>query len=330
MTAKSLEDCHHRRLNYLRISVTDRCNLRCIYCVPRETLPRLEHTDILRYEEILRLVRIGVSLGIDKIRITGGEPLVRKGLMEFLQELRTVDGIREINLTTNAVLVGPFLEGLHAAGIRRLNISLDTLRRERFARLAGRDCFDQVWANIRRAGELGFAPLKINVVAMRGINDDEFETIAALTRKWPFHIRFIEYMPMGNPELGQDPFISNEDVRRRIATLGRLEPVEREASDGPAERFRLAGALGEIGFISPRTHHFCGACNRLRLTANGHLRPCLLSDRELDIKTPMRCGADDGALAEIFARAARAKPSSHQLGTKDGQAVNTRMNTIGG
>ncbi len=330
MTARPLEDSHSRRLNYLRISVTDRCNLRCIYCVPPESLPRLEHTDILRYEEILRILRIGVSLGIDKIRITGGEPFVRKGLMGFLHKLKTVEGIREVNLTTNAVLVGPFLEALRGAGIRRLNISLDTLRRERFARLTGRDCFDQVWENIRRAGEMGFAPLKINVVAMRGINDDEFETIAALTRKWPFHIRFIEYMPMGNPELQQDPFISNADVRRQIASLGKLEPVAREASDGPAERFRLAGAIGEIGFISPRTHHFCGACNRLRLTASGHLRPCLLSDRELDIKTPMRRGADDDALAELFARAARAKPSSHQLDTEDGQAVHTRMNTIGG
>ncbi len=330
VTAKLLEDLHCRRINYLRISVTDRCNLRCIYCVPRDTLPRLKHIDILRYEEILRVVRIGVSLGVDKIRITGGEPLVRKGLMGFLHELKTIDGIREVNLTTNAVLVGPFLEALHAAGIRRLNISLDTLRRERFARLSGHDCFDQVWENIQRAEELGFAPLKINVVAMQGINDDEFEAIAALTRRRPFHVRFIEYMPMGNPQLRQDPFVSNETVRRRIAALGKLEPVTRGPNDGPAERFRLAGAVGEIGFISPRTHHFCGACNRLRLTASGHLRPCLLSDREMDIKTPMRRGADDDALAELFARAARAKPSGHQLGAEDGRAVNSQMNAIGG
>ncbi len=330
MTARPLEDRHSRRLNYLRISVTDRCNLRCIYCVPRENLPRLDHTDILRYEEILRIVRIGVSLGIDKIRITGGEPLVRKGLMGFLHQLGNVSGIREVNLTTNAVLVGPFLEGLQAAGIRRLNISLDTLRRERFARLTGHDVFDQVWANIRQAGKLGYAPLKINVVAMQGVNDDEFEEIAALTRKHPFHIRFIEYMPMGNPHLRQDPFISNEDVRRRIVSLGRLEPVARGATDGPAERFRLAGAVGEIGFISPRTHHFCEACNRLRLTASGHLRPCLLSDRELDIKTPLRGGADDDALAELFDRAARAKPSCHGLGGEGSRAVNSQMNAIGG
>ncbi len=330
MTTRPLQDRHLRKLNYLRISVTDRCNLRCIYCVPRETLPRLAHTDILRYEEILRIVRIGVTLGIDKIRITGGEPLVRKGLMDFLHQLQAINGIREVNLTTNAVLVGPFLEELRAAGVRRLNISLDTLRRERFARLAGQDCFDQVWDNILRAFDLGFAPLKINVVAMQGINDDELIEIAALTRQQPFQVRFIEYMPMGNPQLPNDPFISNQDVRRRIASLGNLEPVARGANDGPAERYRLAGAIGEIGFISPRTQHFCGDCNRLRLTASGHLRPCLLSDRELDIKAPLRRGADDRELTDMFIRAARAKPSCHQLGAECGQPVASQMNSIGG
>jgi cyclic pyranopterin phosphate synthase len=182
VTANLLEDRYRRKLNYLRVSVTDRCNLRCIYCVPQEAVPLLAHSDILRYEEILRVVRVAASLGVDKIRITGGEPLVRRGLMPFLQQLQTISGIREVTLTTNAVLVGPFLEELRAAGIRRLNISLDTLRRERFARLTGRDCFEQVWRNIQRAADLGFSPLKINVVAMQGINDDELTAIAALTR----------------------------------------------------------------------------------------------------------------------------------------------------
>ncbi len=330
MTANKLEDRYCRRLNYLRISVTDRCNLRCIYCVPRDALPRLAHSDILRYEEILRIVRVGVSLGIDKIRITGGEPLVRKGLMAFLQRLQAIEGIREVNLTTPAVLMGPLLDRLRATGIRRLNISLDTLRRERFARLTGQDCFEQVWDNIRQACEMGFAPLKINVVAMQGINDDEFTDIAALTRKRPFQIRFIEYMPLGNPNLHHDPFISNADIRRRIASLGKLERVERGVDDGPAERFRLAGAVGEIGFISPRTHHFCRDCNRLRLTARGHLRPCLLSDRELDIKKLLRGAADDQALAEMFIRAAQSKPSRHQLNGIGGKSVCAQMNAIGG
>ncbi len=330
MTANLLEDHHRRILNYLRISVTDRCNLRCIYCVPRENVPLLAHTDILRYEEILRLVRIGVSLGIDKIRITGGEPLVRKGLMPFVQQLHDIAGIEEVTLTTNAVLVGPYLKDLRDAGIRRLNISLDTLNRKRFAHLTGQDGFNQVWHNIMRAVELGFAPLKINVVAMQGINDDEFEAIADLTCKQPFQIRFIEYMPMGNPRLDHDPFISNDDVRRRIDCQGLLEPVARRPQDGPAETFRFPGAIGEIGFISPRSHHFCGQCNRLRLTASGMLRPCLLSDRELDIKHLMRHGADDHELAAMFARAARSKPLTHRLGDACGPAVDSQMNSIGG
>jgi cyclic pyranopterin phosphate synthase len=325
-----LEDRFKRRLNYLRVSVTDRCNLRCIYCVPQESRPHLDHAEILRYEEILRVVRIGVSLGIDKIRITGGEPLVRKGLMPFLQQLQGIDGIREVTLTTNAVLVGPFLKTLRAHGIRRLNISLDTLRRERFARLTGRDCFEQVWANVQQALQLGFRPLKINVVAMQGINDDEFESLAALTRDQPLQIRFIEYMPMGNPRLKHNPFVSNEEVRRRIAPLGKLTPIDRGPEDGPADRFRLPNAEGEIGFISPRTHHFCGDCNRLRLTASGKLRPCLLSDSELDIKALLRRGAGDRALAEVFAQAARAKPSRHHLGEVCALSVDSQMNAIGG
>ena len=330
VTANRLEDSHRRQLNYLRISVTDRCNLRCIYCVPRETVPQLAHTDILRYEEILRLVRVGVAMGIDKIRVTGGEPLVRKGLMPFLHQLGNIAGIEEVTLTTNAVLVGPFMEDLHAAGIRRLNISLDTLNRQRYARLTGQDCFEQVWRNIERAVDLGFAPLKINVVAMQGINDDEFGAIADLTRQRPFQIRFIEYMPMGNPRLDHDPFISNDDVRRRIDSRGMLEPVARHPQDGPAERYRFPGAIGELGFISPRSHHFCGECNRLRLTASGMLRPCLLSDRELDIKQLMRRGADDRELAAMFARAARSKPLTHRLGDACGPAVDSQMNSIGG
>lgn len=330
MTANLLEDHHRRKLNYLRISVTDRCNLRCIYCVPRDSIPQLAHTDILRYEEILRLVRIGVSLGIDKVRVTGGEPLVRKGLLPFLHRLRDIAGIAEVTLTTNAVRLGPFLEELRAAGIRRLNISLDTLNRKRFARLTGRDCFDQVWRNIERALALGFAPLKINVVAMQGINDDEFGALADLTRQRPFQIRFIEYMPMGNPRLDHDPFIANDAIRRRIDSRGVLEPVARRPQDGPAERFRFPGAIGELGFISPRSHHFCGDCNRLRLTASGMLRPCLLSDRELDIKKLLRRGADDHELAAMFARAARSKPMTHRLGDACGPTVDSQMNSIGG
>jgi GTP 3',8-cyclase len=241
-----------------------------------------------------------------------------------------VEGIREVTLTTNAVLAEPFLLALREVGIRRLNISLDTLRRDRYATISGRDCFDQVWSNILKAYDLGFAPIKINVVAMKGVNDDEFQALAALTYKWPFHIRFIEYMPMGTPCLNHNAFISNGEIRQQLERLRQLEAVPRNSNDGPAERFRFPGAIGEIGFISPRSNHFCSDCNRLRLTASGKLRPCLLLDRELDIKQVLRSGACDSELAEVFIRAARSKPSAHLLNNAGGLPVNSMMTSIGG
>jgi len=324
-----LHDRYRRRLNYLRVSVTDRCNLRCVYCVPRDTIPRMSHRDILRYEEILRIVRIGVSLGITKIRITGGEPLVRKGLLPFLEELTRLEGLVDIALTTNAVRLQEYLEPLKAAGIKRLNISLDTLRRDRFARITGRDHFDQVWGAIEAAHALGFQPIKLNVVAMKGINDDEFRELAALTRRLPYHVRFIEYMPMGNPNLPGDPYLSNDEVRQRIEQEEKLVPVPPGSTDGPAQRFRFPGAPGEVGFISPLSHHFCDRCNRLRLTAGGKLRPCLLSNQEYDLITPLRAGAKDAELRDIFLEGARLKPMAHGL-IAGGKHVDARMSSIGG
>lgn len=324
-----LYDSYRRRLNYLRVSVTDRCDLRCVYCVPKESIPRLSHRDILRYEEILRIIRIGVDLGITKIRITGGEPLIRKDLLPFLTKLARVKGLRDIALTTNGLQLQTFLAPLKAAGIKRLNISLDTLRRDRFAKITGRDGFDRVWTAVQAAPALGFHPLKINVVAMRGINDDEFQDLAALTRTHPFHVRFIEYMPMGNPNLPGDPYISNEEVRRRIEQIDALEPLPHDGSEGPARRFRYPNAPGEVGFISPLSHHFCDRCNRLRLTAGGQLRPCLLSNQVCDLITPMRQGASDAELAAIFMEGARLKPMAHGL-TCGGKNVDARMSSIGG
>jgi cyclic pyranopterin phosphate synthase len=329
MLNSQLEDQFRRRLTYLRVSVTDRCNLRCVYCVPRESIPRLDHSDILRYEEILRLVRIGVTLGITKIRITGGEPLVRRDLLPFLDQLSKLEGLQEIALTTNAVLLGPHLKALQAAGIRRLNISLDTLKRERFARLTGGDHFDQVWETIEAAQAMGFHPIKLNVVAMQGINDDEFPDIAALTLTHPYHVRFIEYMPMGNPNLPGNPYMSNDAVRARLERTAPLAPVARRHQDGPAQRFRFPGAPGEVGFISPLSHHFCASCNRLRLTAAGQLRPCLLSNKEFDLIGPLRAGASDEDLAAIFVEGARLKPMAHGLTSGCGK-VDARMSSIGG
>jgi cyclic pyranopterin phosphate synthase len=221
------------------------------------------------------------------------------------------------------------LKALRAAGIRRLNISLDTLRRERFARLTGSDRFDQVWSAIESAHTMGFHPIKLNVVAMQGFNDDEFHEIAALTLTRPFHVRFIEYMPMGNPNLTGDPFMSNDAVRQRLERIAPLEPVPRSRQDGPAQRFRFPGAPGEVGFISPLSHHFCESCNRLRLTAAGRLRPCLLSNREFDLITPLRAGASDEKLAAVFLEGARLKPMAHGLIAGHGK-VDARMSSIGG
>jgi cyclic pyranopterin phosphate synthase len=324
-----LHDQFCRRLNYLRVSITDRCNLRCAYCVPRESIPRMAHQDILRYEEILRILRIGIKLGITKIRITGGEPLVRRDLLPFLEQVNGLEGLRDIALTTNAVLLKPHLKPLQEAGIKRLNISLDTLKRNRFAELAGGDHFDQVWDAIEAAHAMGFHPIKLNVVAMRGVNDDEFRDIAALTLTRPYHVRFIEYMPMGNPNLPGDPYMSNDEVRQKVERIAPLEAVPRNAGDGPARRYRFPGAPGEVGFISPLSHHFCESCNRLRLTAGGKLRPCLLSNQEFDLMTPLRAGASDAELTAIFLEGARLKPMAHGL-VAGGRKVDARMSAIGG
>ncbi len=308
LTTNQLIDPYRRKINYLRISITDRCNLRCIYCNPGHPSTKLHHREILRYEEILRIIRIGVSLGITKVRITGGEPLVRKGCCDFLQKIGCIQGIHDLALTTNGVLLGTYVDQIINAGIKRLNISLDTLNPQKYARITGADAFDQVWNGILTAFEKGIHPIKINVVALKGINEDELLEFAKLTFKYPFHIRFIEYMPIGIPLNVEGAAMLLPEIRSRIHTLGRLIAVENGLHDGPASRFRFLGAIGEIGFISPVSRHFCAACNRLRLTADGHMLSCLLSSVSQDIKTPLREGLLDDAVAQVFQKAVHAKP----------------------
>ena len=325
-----LVDRHDRRLNYLRISVTDRCNLQCTYCVPPGRIPWLSHDEILRYEEILRIVRVGVGLGITKIRVTGGEPLVRKGVIGFLQSLSDISGISELTLTTNGVFLEDHIDAIRAAGIRRLNISLDTLQRDKFTRITGSDAFDRVWQGIESAKQSGFEPIKINVVAIRGVNDDELVDFSRLTFTYPYHIRFIEHMPIGKSRIEATLPLLVPEIKAKIGVLGAMQPLEKNADDGPAERFRFKEAAGEIGFISALSHHFCDSCNRLRLTASGQLRPCLLSDRQLDLKGPMRAGCNDRQLAEMFQKAVRNKPSDHNLAVNDPTGVSCQMSSIGG
>ena len=326
----TLVDRHDRRLNYLRISVTDRCNLRCTYCVPGDRIERLSHDEILRYEEILRIVRIGVKLGITKVRVTGGEPLVRTGVIGFLESLSKISGLSELTLTSNGVYLEEHLQRIRAAGIRRLNISLDTLQREKFTRITGHDEFDRVWQGIESARDAGFSPIKLNVVALRGTNDDELIDFARLTFQTPYHVRFIEHMPIGESQIQKTRPLLVQDIKAIIRPLGKMLPVEKNADDGPAERFRFPNAKGEVGFISALSHHFCSSCNRLRLTASGQLRPCLLSDRQFDLKGQMRAGCSDSQLAEIFHQAVRSKPSEHCLAVNDPTGVGCQMSSIGG
>ena len=325
-----LTDRYNRNLNYLRISITDRCNLECTYCKPDTSIGKLPHEQILTYEEILRIARIGVDLGVSKIRVTGGEPLVRKGVFGFLEKLTKLRGLTDISLTTNGVYLEEHIESIKFAGIRRINISLDTLNRNKFRQITGRDRFDQVWKAIMSAHEQGIDPIKINVVALRGINDDEFPDLARLTFDYPFHIRFIEFMPIGASRTDRDHYIPADEIRKRIAALGKLAPIQNGIHDGPAERYRFEGAVGEVGFIRPLSHHICHRCNRLRLTASGQLRPCLLSDHQEDMKSLLRNGCSDRELADLFLKVVRFKPYGHNLTSKHPAKVENQMSGIGG
>ena len=326
---RELIDRCQRRLNYLRISVTDRCNLRCAYCLPGEDIPRLRHEDVLRYEEILRVARVAAGLGITKIRVTGGEPLVRRGVIDFLAELARIPGIRDLSLTTNGLLLKENAGRLRAAGVARVNVSMDTLDPGRYRDITGVDAFEQAWEGIRAAQAHGFHPIKINVVALRGVNDDELPALARLSLDSPLHVRFIEFMPIGRARFAGAPLLFPE-IMERISVIGRLLPVEGSPLDGPAHRYRFDGAQGEVGFIPAISHHFCSRCNRLRLTADGHLRPCLLSDRHEDVKGPLRSGGTDTDIVEIFLRATLHKPSDHNLAVGEPAHVCCQMRSIGG
>ncbi|MBW1974811.1 MAG: GTP 3',8-cyclase MoaA [Deltaproteobacteria bacterium] len=306
-------DSYGRIIDYLRISVTDRCNLRCIYCMPESGVPKLSHEEILTYEEILRFVRVAAGLGITKVRLTGGEPLIRKGFVDFCKRVVEIMGVGRVSLTTNGVLLAPFANQLYDAGIHRINVSLDTLKPDRFARITRRDLFHRVWNGIMEAHRCGFYPVKINVVAMKGINDDEIEDLAALTFEYPFHVRFIEFMPFSPEDKWTSHFISADEIYSRLRKLGKLLPTVSKNSNGPARYFQFLGAPGKIGIISPISHHFCATCNRLRLTADGMLRTCLFSVEEIDFKTILRTNEDDSFLAKQIIKALQNKPAKHSL-----------------
>jgi cyclic pyranopterin phosphate synthase len=308
-----LSDSFHRPINYLRISVTDRCNLRCIYCMPADGVSQMSHNDILTYEEINTVARSAAELGIDKLRLTGGEPLVRLGLPRLIEMLAQVKGIDDISLTTNGVLLARDAAELKKAGLRRVNVSLDTLKPDRFKLITRHDSeLGEVLEGIEVARAVGLNPVKLNMVVMAGINDDELLDFAAKTITEEWHVRFIELMPfVGGGILPL--FVSVSEMRQRLEPMGELTPCLPSVGNGPAKYFRLPQAKGTIGFITPLSEHFCFQCNRMRLTADGRLRPCLLSDYEVDLKQPLRSGISSSGLKELFKQAVKNKPERHQL-----------------
>ncbi|UCD71432.1 MAG: GTP 3',8-cyclase MoaA [Syntrophobacterales bacterium] len=326
-----LMDNFARRINYLRISITDRCNLRCRYCMPDEGISLIPHAEVLRYEEILQVARLFVQLGINKIRLTGGEPLARKGVLDLIRRISRIQEIEDLSLTTNGVLLGEFASDLVRMGIKRINISLDTLNREKFAYITRRDRFPDVYKGIEKALEVGLSPVKLNVVAIKGFNDDEILHFAKLTLEKPLTVRFIEFMPTGGVDLwSRDHLLTADMIRNEIEKMCPLIPVDGEERDGPAARFRLNGAVGELGFISPISRHFCTYCNRLRLTPDGKLRACLFSDVEIDLKSHLRNHCNDEKLKDLLITALRNKPKKHTIDTALFRKCQRTMSTIGG
>jgi cyclic pyranopterin phosphate synthase len=307
-----MRDQFGRTIEYLRISVTDRCNFRCLYCMPPEGLPWLPKSDILSYEEIADIVGQLAPLGLRRIRITGGEPTIRPNLDELIRMLHAIPHVEDIALSTNGVRLPQIAELYRQGGLDRVNISADSLRPDRIAAIARRNLgLDPVRA-ATAAQSAGLHPIKLNVVVMRGINDDEIEDFARLTLDHEWHVRFIELMPVGGlRELTWEHVVPSDEVLARIAQLGSLEPTAGPPrGNGPAAYYQLAGAAGTVGVITPMTHTYCASCNRVRLTADGRLRTCLFGDHEVDLRTPLRAG---DPLGSHFTRALEAKPREHAL-----------------
>lgn len=341
-----LIDQFSRTISYLRLSITDRCNLRCMYCMPKgeedsakhtKTGDILPHSELLSYEELLRVVHIAVEMGMNKIRLTGGEPLVRRGILDFIHQLSSIKGLEEIRVTTNGVLLLDYAERLYQEGVRQLNISLDSLNPKKFYEITGRDEFSRVWEGLLKARDLGFK-IKINVVSMKGINDDEFADFAQLALNEPFQVRFIEFMPLGEKSSWEkEQFIKTDDIREIISRAGSLTPFKNKYDHGPARVYALEdsqGRKGSVGFISPISHHFCDKCNRLRLTSEGRLRACLLNDKETDLKTLLRTGASNQKIRQSIRQTIMDKPQGHtlhdDLGNSGRPTCLGQMSQIGG
>jgi len=298
--------------------------------MPQSGVPKLDHSEILRYEEILRLARIAAAMGVSNVRITGGEPLVRKGVLNLCESIASAPGLRSLTLTTNGVLLSDFAGGLLHAGIKRINVSLDTLKPERFAAITRRDLFNRVWEGIMAAQEVGISPVKLNAVIMRGVNDDEIEDLARLTFRFPFHVRFIEIMPFQQDDYNS-VFVCASEILERLRRVAPLAASCGGESNGPALYYRFEGAPGKIGIISPVTGHFCPSCNRLRVTADGKLRTCLFATDEIDLRRLLRHDASDEEITAAIRAAIEKKPKKHQLGNPVfRKCISRPMSSIGG
>jgi len=328
MNVSSLHDRYRRQINYLRISVTDRCNLRCTYCMPPEGVDPVPHADILTYEEFLRITRVAVSEGIRKVRVTGGEPLIRRGIVDFLRNLAAIPGVEDLSLTTNGLLLAAMARQLKEAGLRRVNVSLDTLQPHVFEQITRSPGLDRVLAGLAAARAAGLDPIKVNVVAMRGTNDGEFLDFAAFAEETGYEVRFIEFMPAAPTEWDAARVIPAAEILNSLRCRYELVPLEGGAYAGPSRVFRLPGG-GRIGVISPLSEHFCGGCNRLRLTATGSLRGCLFAREETNLRALLRSEAPDAELAGVIREVVARKPERHLL---DGAAPDgaMRMSRIGG
>ena len=334
-----MKDSHGRVIDYLRISLTDRCNFRCIYCMPADGVNMMGHDEILRIEEIETITRVATRIGIRSVRLTGGEPLVRRGVVDLVRALHDMPDIRNVSMTTNGVLLPEMAVDLKKAGLSRVNISLDTLDPTQFADITRVGKIESTLKGIESALETGFDPVKINAVTVRRLNQD-YLAFARLSVDRPLHVRFIEYMPVGESTGADGAGWGKEDVvpsdellatinqRARDAGLPQLEHVNNDGKPigwGPASYYQFPGALGTVGFISPLSRHFCGQCNRLRITADGKLRPCLFSDREIDVREALRDGGEE-AVYECFLQALDLKPDEHH----DKVGTERKMSQIGG
>lgn len=328
-----LIDSHGRKINYIRVSVTDRCNLRCIYCMKKVGLEHMEREEILSFEEIENVIRIAVRLGISKVRLTGGEPLVRKGFINFVENVSKIEGIKDLSLTTNGSLLERYAEKLKKAGIRRVNISLDTLKPERYKEITTRGEIIDVFKGIEAARKFGIKPVKINVVVIRGMNDDEIANFAKFAFENDLNVRFIEYMPVGATDLwDKDKCVSVDEMLNELKKIGKIEKIGNE-DNGPAEYYKFEGKKGKIGLISPISNHFCSSCNKLRLTADGRLRKCLFSDEEVDIRKILRSVGDgdvEKEVEEAVLKAVSTKPEKLDLERLGELVFKRTMSQIGG